>query len=64
MNSENNKYVVRDFKRFEEADIPGALDLLHDYVTWRAVGRAGGLPLFGELKKKEIVYSPEIPWIL
>ncbi|WP_198040138.1 nuclear transport factor 2 family protein [Microbulbifer agarilyticus] len=45
-----NRKVVEDFWRcFSATDTDGARALLHEDVTWRAMGQQGGLPISGEM---------------
>lgn len=55
MGAEENKRTVDDFfQRFSDGDVAGALSLLDGAVTWRAMGRDGGLPMSGEMDKEAI----------
>lgn len=55
MNEEHNKNIVAEFfKRFSNADAAGALELLDDSATWRAMGNEGGLPMSGVMDKEAI----------
>lgn len=50
----NQEVVSRFFERFCATDVGGALELLDDAVTWRAMGRKGGLPISGTMDKQAI----------
>ena len=55
MSTEDNQHIVANFfARFSAGDVPGALALLDDAAIWRAMGRAGGLPMSGEMDKQGI----------
>ncbi len=38
MSAEQNLQTVREFERFSDGDVQGALGLLDDSATWRAMG--------------------------
>jgi len=55
MGVEQNKQIVREFfERFSAGDVPGTLGLLNDAVSWRVMGREGGLPMSGKMDKEGI----------
>lgn len=55
MGGEDKKNTIRKFfDGFGSNDVAAALSCLDDSVTWRVMGREGGLPMSGEMDKDGI----------
>ena len=55
MNAEQNKQIVSEFfESFCTTDVAGAFEKLDESVSWQAMGRAGELPISGEMDKQAI----------
>jgi ketosteroid isomerase-like protein/uncharacterized membrane protein len=56
---DNNRTAIALFERFSASDIPGALALLTDDVTWRVPGKPGESPAAGTYDKRRLQHPFE-----